>query len=209
MEKEVKDTPESVKEVSTTEKSQGNEVVSETKHSNNKVLIIVLIVVGVLTFLGIAGAVLLGTVFRSAGEKLAEEATNTNITTNKDGTATYESKDGDTSVSTEQKLPTDFPTNIPLYSDQKITGSSKQKTASGNYWQVTSETSDAITKVVSNVKEAYSKAPWETEAEVEINGSSTLSYAKTGYKVTVIISENSDMDMTSLIYSVTQETETE
>lgn len=205
MEKEIKDAPAPKNEG----QAPSNEVVTETKHSNNKVLIIVLVVVGVLTFLGIAGAVLLGTVFKSASEKLVEEATNTNITTNKDGTATYESKDGSTSVSTEQKLPSDFPLTVPLYPNQKITGSYKQNTDTGHYWQITTETSDAITKVVSNIKEAYSKAPWETEAEVESNGSFTLSYAKTGYKVSVIISENSDMDMTSLIYSVTHDTKTE
>lgn len=187
-----------------------NEVVSETKNSNNKALVIVLIVVGILVLLGVGGTILAGTLFKKAGESIVENATGTKITTSSDGTTTVESKDGSSSytASAEQKLPTDFPTNIPLYPDQKITGSYKQKTASGNYWQVTSETSDAVSKVVSNVKEAYSKAPWTSEGEVESDGSFSLSYAKTGYRVSVFISKSSDMAMTSLTYTVTQETET-
>lgn len=188
--------------------TEKEEIVSVSKKNSNKTLVIVLIVVGVLVVLGIVGTILAGTLFKKAGEAIVENATGTEVITNKDGTTTVESKDGSASVSTEQKLPSDFPTNIPLYPDQKIIGSYKQKTTSGNYWQVTSETSDSVSKVVNNVKEAYSKAPWETEAEVESDGSFSLSYAKTGYKVTVFISKNSDMNMTSLTYTVTEEAET-
>lgn len=187
-----------------------DEVVTETKHSNKKTLTIVLVIVGILVALSILGTVLAATVFKKAGESIIESATDTKITTSSDGTTTIESKDGSASytASAEQKLPTDFPTGIPLYAGQKITGSYKQKTTSGNYWQITSETSDDIAKVSASVKDAYSKAPWTSDGEVESDGSFTLSYSKTGYKVSVFITESSDMSKTSLTYTVTQETET-
>lgn len=209
MEKEVKDTQAPKKEEQAPDKPVSKEMVSETKHNNNKVLVIVLIVIGVMVVLGIASTFLIGSLLKKGGEKIIEEATGTNITVDEKGVSKVETKDGNYSASNEQKLPSDFPTSIPLYPNQKITGSFKQKTSSGNSWQVTTETSDEISKVVSNVKDAYSKSPWVSEAEVESDGSYTLSYAKTEYKVTVYITDNSSMNMTSLTYTVVQETTTE
>lgn len=211
MDKDSSKSPEKQKPEQPSASTPNEEVVTETKHSNNKVLFMVLVVVGALIVLGAVGTFAVGKIFKKAGESIVENATNTRITTNKDGTTTMESKDGSSSVttSTEQKLPTDFPTTIALYPNQKITGSYKQKTASGNYWQVTSETSDALSKVVANVKDAYSKAPWAADGEVESDGAFTLSYSKTSYKVTVYIAKNSDMNMTNLTYTVTEESATE
>lgn len=205
MEKEVKDAAASKKPDQAPENVTNNEVVTESNHNNKKVLVIVLVVIGVLTFMGIDGAVLLGTVFKSASEKLVEEATNSDITVNKDGSTTYESKDGSYTVSDEQKLPTDFPKDIPLLSDQKITSSYKNKTSSGSIWQIETEVKTTVSKTVEDLKSKY--ASWELTSDIENDGNQTMIFDKGSFTTTLNVSESNNV--TKVIYTILESINTE
>jgi hypothetical protein len=199
--------PEAPKEAASAEKPTADTPKQTTsKSNNNKVIVIVLVVVGVLVVMGIIGSLLMGRLFKNAGEKLVENATNTQISTNKDGTTTIKSNDGSTSVSTEQKLPDDFPKNIPLYSGQKITSSSKVKSDNETTWQVVGETKDSVSKAADGVKKLYSA--WESTGEQQLNDTYYYYYTKGNTKANVYVANNGDGN-TIITYSITESSSTE
>lgn len=202
MEKEVKDAPASKTEEQAPENASSSEMVSETKHSNNKVLIIVLAAIGVMVVLGIASTFLVGSLFNNskAGEKILETALNSDISTDKDGNTTIKSNDGTYSASTEQKLPSDFPTGIPLYPNQKIISSTKIKNDTEAYWSVSAETNDSAEGTSKKAKDIYSE--WDSESESEYNGVYISTFKKGDLKVGLSITETSGK--ATITYSVTQ-----
>lgn len=175
-----------------------------SKSNNNKVLVIVLVVIGVLVVLGAIGSFVIGKLFTKGAENLVEKATNSQISTNSDGTATIKSNDGSTTFSTEQKLPDDFPKNIPLYSGQKLTSTSKVKADSETTWQVTAETSDSVKKAADGIKSLYTG--WEQTSEQQLNDSYYYNYTKGNLTANVTVAAN---DKTTITYSITQQTTTE
>lgn len=200
MDKEAKENSEIKAPAQDTTKPAGDTVVTETKHSNNKVLVIVLVVIGVLVVMGVAGSLLIGKVFQKAGESILENATNTEVSTDKDGNTTIQSKDGNYSTSTEQKLPTDFPTGVLLYPEQKLTGSSKVKNNNDTFWAVTAEVNDTVAETAEKLKTLY--ADWESEGEQQYNDSYYQYYMKGNLKVNLYIFKTEEK--TNVQYSVTE-----
>jgi hypothetical protein len=206
MEKEVKPTEQKA-EVTPAEAPADNknsEVVTESKHSSNKVLVIVLVVIGAFVVLGAAGTLLAGKIFKKAATTIVENSTGTKVTTDSKST-TVTTKDGSVTASTEQKLPADFPTGIPLYSAQKITSSYKSKNSNGNYWQVMAEVSATAAKAKDTLKSQYSS--WELSSEVENDGTYMLTYKNSLYSVDVIIA--TENNQTTVTYDVSDLPKTE
>ena len=182
------------------EKAQ-NSASKPASKSNNNVIVIILVIVGVLVVLGAIGSFVAGKLLNKAGKSIVENATNTKITTNKDGTSTVESKDGSVSYSDAAKLPTDFPKNIPLYSGQKLTGSSKVKNDTETTWTVTAESSDEVSKVAGKVASLFSG--WESTGEQQINDTYYYYFEKGNTKTNLYLSSN-DEKKTVLTYQVTE-----
>lgn len=166
--------------------------------SNNKVLVIVLVVVGLLVLLSIVGY-FMATVFMKSW---FESVTGVRVSTNLDGTTTIQSADGSSSVSTEQKLPADFPSNVPLYPGQKIVSSSRVKSDSGISWTVIAEVNDSTSKTAFNTKSQYANAGWESDSESEINGAYWQYYKNGQLEVNLYISDTEGK--TNITYSVFQ-----
>lgn len=201
MDKEAKENSEIKAPAQDTTKPAGDTVVTETKHSNNKVLVIVLVVIGVLVVMGVAGSLLIGKVFQKAGESLVENATNSTITIDETGKSTITNEDTITSaISTEKKLPTDFPNGIPLYVGQKITGSSKVKNNNDTFWAVTAEVNDTVAETAEKLKTLY--ADWESDGEQQYNDSYYQYYMKGNLKVNLYIFKTEEK--TNVQYSVTE-----
>lgn len=175
-----------------------------SKSNNNKVVIIIVAVIAALVVFGMIGSIIMGKLFKKGAENLVEKASNSQITTNKDGTTTIKSNDGSAAYSTEQKLPDDFPKDIPLYSGQKITGSSKVKTDNETTWQVTAETSDSVSKTTDGVKKLYSG--WEQSSESQANDTYYYYFTKGNFTANVYVASG---DKTTISYTVTQKTSTE
>lgn len=185
-----------------------NNLVTETKHSSNKVLVIVLVVIGVLLLVGVIGSILVSRLFKNASQTIIESATNSTISTDREGNMTIETEDGTMSSSVEQKLPTDFPESVPIYESQKITNSYKSKNDSGNYWQIITEVDSKVDMVASTLKSKYSD--WELVSDTESDGSYILSFRNSEYDVNLIISKSTtDENKTSLTYTVYQTAVTE
>lgn len=192
-------------ETSTPTDNKGSEVVSETKHSNNKVLVIVLVVIGAFIVLGAASALLVGRVFKDAATTMVEEATGTSITTDNKGTTTVTDANGSVTASTEQKLPDSFPSSIPLYASQTITDSYKSKNTMGTYWQVSAKISDSVKTADAKLKDLYKN--WELVSEIENDGVYNYSYKDSKYDVNLTVSENNNQ--TTITYMVSEVMATE
>ena len=186
------------------EKAQ-NSASKPASKSNNNVIVIILVIVGVLVVLGAIGSFVAGKVLNKAGKSIVENATNTKITTNKDGTTTIESKDGSNSISTTAKLPDDFPKDIPLYSGQKLTGSSRVKSDTEISWQVTAETTDKVAKASAAVKALYSA--WDATSETQQNDNYYYYFSKGNYTVNLYVAPADNGSTIS--YTVTQKTSNE
>lgn len=199
--------PEAPKEAASTDTPTTNtSKQTASKSNNNKVLVIILAIVGVLVVLSIVGSLVMGRLFKKGAENLVEKATNTQISNNKDGTTTIKSTDGSTSYSTEQKLPDDFPKNIPLYSGQKITTSSKVKTDNETSWTVAAETKDGVSKTADGVKKLYSA--WESTGEQQLNDTYYYYFTKGNTKANVYVANNGDGN-TIITYTITESSSTE
>lgn len=208
-------------------KKAASQEIVETKNHSNKTLFIILGVVGFLVLGGILMSVLSVFVLNKATDKTVSTITGLDVDTNKNGDTTIKTKDGSittktdkngnvtyetkdksgasSSSSTEQKLPDNFPSNVPLYSNQKITYSSKSKTNEESNWQVNTETSDNINKVVDSLKESYKG--WTVDSENQINDSYYLYYEKDNMKVNIYVAKSEDL--TSILYTVSQKTATQ
>lgn len=177
-----------------------SEKVVESK-SSNKTLAIVLSVVGALAVLGLLGTLLAGAVVKN----IFESATGTKLETNADGTATITSKDGSGSFSTEQKLPTDFPSTVPLYSGQKIISNSKVKNESDTSWTVSAEISnDGPSAAAAKAKSLYEGKGWSLDSESETSGAFWLYFKKDKLEVNLYLSAVEGK--TNLTYAVSETT---
>lgn len=83
-------------------------------------------------------------------------------------------------VSTSNKLPSDFPSDFPVYGGAKVVGSVKgdQKGQLGFF--VTWETGDQVDKVTDFYKKEFEKGPWKSESTLESNGTTILGAKKDG-----------------------------
>lgn len=180
-------------------KKSQNQKVAVSKHGN-KTLVVVLVVVGVLVLLGVLGTVLSGMFVKN----LFESAPGVKVETKGDGSVKVDMKAGGVSASTEQKLSSDFPKDVPLYAGQKVVSSSKVKTGTGSAWTVVAEVSDSPSAAASKTKSLYEGAGWTTDSESETDGAFWQYYKKGQMEVNLYIATTDGK--TNVTYSVTETT---
>lgn len=148
--------PKSGEEKPATSSSSQNAPAVEKK-GGNKALVIILIIIGALIVLGMVFSfVILPMIFKSVFKKSLETATNGKVKVTDNGVTV---KNGDTTVSSEGKLPEGFPSDVPSYSGGKIIYSAK----SGNLYYVTFSTSDAPKKAFDNYKASLKSNGWAAD----------------------------------------------
>lgn len=165
---------------------------------SNKVLVIVLAVVGALVVLGLLGSLVAGSVLKGIFESL----TGTKVETSLDGSTKFTVKDGDNSLSVEQKLSSDFPKSVPLYSGQKIISSSKLTNESNASWTVSAELQDGPSAAATKLKSLYEEQGWALDNKSEISGATWLYYKKDQLEVNLYLSEAEGK--TNLTYAVNE-----
>lgn len=115
---------------------------------------------------------------------------------------TVKGKDG-TEFSSSQKLPTDWPSSVPIYSPYTITGSFKASDNGKTGWNLATETSDSYDKAKTGLASLYSG--WTKQSEYESNGTTLTAYENTTYNVMVSISQpDSSTKKVTINYTVTQ-----
>ena len=154
---------------------------------NKKTLTIIGVVVAVLVVAGAANRFL----GKSAAEKAIEAATGGNVDVGSNGEDVTIKTDQGT-WSSSDKLPADFPTDVPLYPDAKVQGSvaSAQQQASGHYAGL--ETTDSIDKVVSWYKSEVPAEGWKVSVSYEVDGGLMIGGSKDTRDLVVTISKDGD-----------------
>lgn len=174
---------------------------STTKKSN-KALIIILIIVGILAFCGIAstvGAGLLGgAVLKKMGIDYDPRKGVTSLKTD-DGTLTFDEDGQKGTIKTEQgefqygenlSLPSDFPTSIPIYPNAKITAVSSKTEGNGSFVTFTVKATTA--DVFEYYKTELPKNGWTKDSELS---GLMLTYKKDGefLGLSIAQAENGDV----------------
>ncbi|MEK7174494.1 MAG: hypothetical protein AAB759_02445 [Patescibacteria group bacterium] len=158
---------------------------SSEKMSQKKMMTIAGIIIAVVVIGGVAS--------RFAG-KSASERTLESLT---GGKVNVDSGSGEVTVKTDEgtwvgsnKLPADFPSDVPLYPGAKVQSSvsAAQEQGGGNY--VGLETSDAAASVASWYKAEIVANGWKVTLNMDASGSSLLGGSKDNRELMVTVSED-------------------
>lgn len=118
------------------------------KGANKTCLIIVFSVLGCLIVGGIILAVLFAFVFKASSEVAKKIAEDVKITSTSDSSSvTFGDKDNQVNISSDKKLPADFPSFIPVYPGTTVEGSSSTKADGKVSYIVNLSSSDSYSKV--------------------------------------------------------------
>jgi len=175
--------------------------------SNNKTL---LIVVGAVVLLAIAGFALKSLVLTNndnAIEKAIYTASNGDVSVDantKDNSVTVSDKEGNTTtLTTNEELPEDFPSYIPLYTSQTIESSYRiDAPEGGTNWSVTAESDDDAATIKNFFVDNLSD--WTKTDELFINGGYTLVFTKDeNTTLSLTISPNDSGPASDIYYVVT------
>lgn len=93
-------------------------------------------------------------------------------------------------VSTSNKLPSDFPSDFPIYGGAKVVGSIKGDQQGLKGFFVTWETGDDVDKVTAFYKKEFEKGPWKSESTLESSGTTILGAKKEGKTAALTIARS-------------------
>ncbi|MFO0882329.1 MAG: hypothetical protein U0491_02665 [Candidatus Saccharimonadales bacterium] len=176
------------------------------KSTSNKTLFIIIGVVGVAVLL------LAGFGLSMAKNKLADKTASGIISTATGGKVSVDSNGKDVTVKTadgstyssSQKLPTDWPSSVPLYTPYSVTGSYKASNDGKTAWHLATSTSDSYDKVVAEIPKLYSG--WTSNSSYESNGAALFSYDNSTYGVILSVAkpDSSSNNKVTVSYTVSQ-----
>lgn len=171
-------------------------------NNNTKTILIVIgVVVAIFVILPLIALTATG-VF--VGKKLQENGT-TVSTQDGQGSVNIKDKNGnEINVGGTQKLPANFPSDIPLY-DGKITASGKITVDGKTGWTVTIQTSDDIETVGSWNTSQYSSNGWTTNLDTASGSGGLLTATNNAYRVSAFSSNENGT--TTVLYTVTPESQ--
>lgn len=156
--------------------------------------------------LTIAGVVAVLVVAGAASQWLGKSATERAIEAATGGNADVDVSDNNVTVKTDQgtwstsdKLPADFPTDVPVYPGAKVQGSvaSAGQDNTGHYAGL--ETTDALDDVIAWYKKEVKSAGWTIVTDATVNGSLILSATKDSRGLSVTVTKEGDKVVVGLV----------
>ena len=149
---------------------------------NKKTYIIVGVVVVVLVVVGAASRYL----GRSAAERAIEQATGGKAQVNTDnGTVTVKTDQG--TWSTSDKLPADFPTDVPIYPGAKVQASVAGAQGQTGSHYAALETTDALGTVIAWYKKEIVAQGWTVASDATIQGNLIMGATKDTRELSVTV----------------------
>ncbi|MDZ7786290.1 MAG: hypothetical protein U5L95_04180 [Candidatus Saccharibacteria bacterium] len=146
--------------------------------SQNKGLKIVLIVIAILVVLGLIGTLALGFFGAKIGEKVVEEATNSEIDTS-NGNVNIQSSDGDSQTSIQAgdnvEFPDDFPAAVPVYEPHSLMSSSSYGSSDQKVWALSFTTESTLDEVHDFYESELANNGWETQSTASRSETRSLS----------------------------------
>lgn len=180
----------------------------EPVKKSNKVVVIVIVIVVILVVLGIVGSVISGFLAKKFAEKTTESiissVTNGSVDVNtKNNTITINGENGTTTIGS-QKLPDDFPKDIPVYSGANVLGSVTGDASQGTAMLVTFVTKDSFEQVKRFFDAELPRNGWAKELTTNYENSINYVVTKNGMRLTVVVAPN-DEDQVSITISEEKE----
>lgn len=194
---------------------EGSKAVPPKSKSNNRTLIIVLVIVGALVLL--PGLLIGGGIFwlsrgdnaQNITEDIIENSTGADVEINKDGSSfNIETEDGSVSIGSEQKLPEDLPAAVVIYDTQEVVGVVTSTQDGTKYWNISSETADESAKVASYIETKFTENGWTEVSKSTYNDVTTYSYEKDNLTEFISVSPATDGSKLSISYSIQEESAT-
>jgi cytoskeletal protein RodZ len=187
------------------------------KKGGNKALIIILAVVGVVVLIPIILLLIGGFVLKNKfgtpekAQKTIESSiragTDGKVDLNtKDGSVTIKGENGDSySATSNNKLPDDFPKEIPFFKPNTVTASATTTTDGKKGWYVTAETSSKKEDVAKFFKDEFAKSDWTNSSTYDSGNDGMISAenTKTGITVSIVYS-SADNGKVSVNYTASQ-----
>lgn len=179
-------------------------VTTAPKKKSNTILIIIVVVIALLAVCGFVGRQLLGVAFKgflsSKGLDVDTKSGDVTIKTD-DGTVTFDGDSGSGLIKTDKgefkygediSLPSDFPSNIPVFTGAKIITASSKTEEGATYLSFTSDKS--VQTVIDFYKTELPKLGWTLQSEL-VN--SMVTYENATQILTVFVSADNDKNLTS------------
>lgn len=134
---------------------------------------------------------------KSDAERVIESATGGNADVNSNGDVTVKTDQG--TFSSSDKLPADFPTDVPIYPGSKVQASvaATQTQGGGNYVGLVS--TDSADKVASWYKTELAAKGWKVSTSFQGQGGTMIGGTKDKRNVAVTIAEDSGNTAISLV----------
>jgi hypothetical protein len=142
----------------------------------------------------IIGVIVLGLVANGVGRRAGDDAAERAIEAATGGKVHVDSNGNEVTVKTDQgtwttanKLPDDFPSDVPVYAGAKVTGSvAAAGTAAGSHY-VGLETTDALATVIAWYRSEVKAKGWTVVTDATVNGGLILSATKDSRALSVTV----------------------
>ncbi len=151
----------------------------ETKTNKGKKPTALVVVIGVVVVGILAAGFFLRKGREFAAEKYLSKSTGADVDIEGDGEkVTITSEDGTISFEEGGELPDDFPSDLPIYPNAKLTGSWTAEGENANGVSTVWETSDSVDKVGDYYKKELPKAGWKLTLTSEVEEATTFAFEK-------------------------------
>lgn len=132
-------------------------------------------------------------VAEKVAESIIEKSAGSNVNVDVDGeTVTMTGPDGSTFEVGKNRLPENFPSEVPVYDGATIASSSSSGTGTNVGWTVTLTTSDSVSEVDAYYKNAMSTDGWETTYTYTIDQTSVYTASSDTLSATISIAPADD-----------------
>ncbi len=144
--------------------------------------------------------------------KIVEENVINSLSDNKvkinsrDNSYTISDSSGNSSTSNNsQTISADFPSDIPLYTNQKVIGNTRTKSTKGIGWMVSANSNDSAESVSNFFKDKLTTTGWTNVSEFSVNNTFSAEYTKGSVSFSYVIAPGtSNTPSTGITYAVSQ-----
>jgi|GEM_PF-3369196 hypothetical protein len=182
---------------------------SGNSNGNNGTLKIILIIVGVVIFLGLLAVAVFSWLFKETVDKVTD---NVDIS-QEDGSFEVRSQDGESEFELNggdtKQLPDDFPSQVTLIEPYTIQSSSRTKIGERRSWNVSFELEGQPQANFDSFVETYSQDDrWEETSQVQSDGIYNVTYTNQAEDLVLSVNFSSDSDdQTDATFSVINDPE--
>ena len=143
--------------------------------------------------LAVGGVVVAGCSSETAAEKIAESATGADVDIEENGDVRISTPEGEMDISSDQELPADFPSDVPVPDGRIESMTTSNATGSGPSYIFTVRVDGEVPAVTEQVSADFVAAGWPEVSKTTAADGASLSYLRDdGRSVTLAVGEDSE-----------------